>query len=115
MANNGSTFGKKQAFIAIAIAAVFAGGAWYWRQRSADTTNYQTAAVTKGSITQAVTATGTLNPVINVQVGSQISGNVKKLFADYNSPVKACQVVAHIDPAIYQSAVAQAEGDLASA
>ena len=43
--------------------------------------NYQTAAVTRGAITQAVTATGTLNPVVNVQVGSQISGNIQKLFA----------------------------------
>ena len=50
---------------------------------------YQTATVTKGPITQAVTATGTLNPVVNVQVGSQVSGNISKLFADFNSQVKA--------------------------
>ncbi len=44
--------------------------------------NYQTATVTRGPITQAVTATGTLNPVVNVQVGSQVSGNIAKLFAE---------------------------------
>ncbi len=44
--------------------------------------NYQTATITRGPITQAVTATGTLNPVVNVQVGSQVSGNIAKLFAD---------------------------------
>src|SRR6267154_889818 len=82
------------------------------RNVSAD--NYQTAVVTRGPITQAVTATGTLNPVVNVQVGSQVSGNISKLFADFNSQVKAGQVVAQIDPALFQAAVTQAEGDLAS-
>jgi HlyD family secretion protein len=76
---------------------------------------YQTAIVTRGAITQAVTATGTLNPVVNVQVGSQISGNIQKLFVDFNSPVKAGQVVAQIDPAVFQASVTQAEGDLANA
>ena len=52
-------------------------------------TNYQTATVSRGPVTQPVTATGTLNPVVNVQVGSQVSGNIAKLFADFNSQVKA--------------------------
>jgi HlyD family secretion protein len=77
--------------------------------------NYQIAIVTRGPITQAVTATGTLNPVVNVQVGSQVSGNIAKLFADFNSQVKAGQVVAQIDPALFQATVTQAEGDLANA
>ena len=77
--------------------------------------DYQTARVTRGPITQAVTATGTLNPVVNVQVGSQVSGNIQKLFADFNSQVKAGQVIAQIDPAIFQANVMQAEGDLANA
>ena len=76
---------------------------------------FQTATVTRGPITQAVAATGTLNPVINVQVGSQVSGNIQKLFADFNSPVKAGQTVAQIDPVLFQATVTQAEGDLASA
>ena len=75
---------------------------------------YQTATVTRGPITQLVTATGTLNPVVNVQVGSQVSGNIQKLFADFNSQVKAGQTVAQIDPALFQAAVTQAEGDLAT-
>jgi len=77
--------------------------------------NYQTAAIMRGPITQAVTATGTLNPVVNVQVGSQVSGNIAKLFVDFNSEVKAGQVVAQIDPALFQATVTQAEGDLANA
>src|ERR1700719_2108637 len=76
---------------------------------------YQTATVTKGPVTQLVTATGTLNPVVNVQVGSQVSGNIQKLFADFNSQVKAGQTVAQNDPMLFQAAVTQAEGDLASA
>src|SRR2546429_9476734 len=76
---------------------------------------YLTATVTRGAIMQLVTATGTLNPVVNVQVGSQVSGNIAKLFADFNSQVKAGQVVAQIDPALFQATVTQAEGDLANA
>ena len=83
--------------------------------RTGGAATYQTATVTRGPITQAVTATGTLNPVVNVQVGSQVSGNISKLFADFNSQVKAGQVVAQIDPALFQAAVTQAEGDVASA
>src|SRR2546425_9688497 len=83
--------------------------------RSRSAANYQTATIARGPITQAVTATGTLNPVVNVQVGSQVSGNIAKLFADFNSQVKAGQVVAQIDPALFQATVTQAEGDLASA
>jgi HlyD family secretion protein len=83
--------------------------------RNVGAENYQIAVVTRGPITQAVTATGTLNPVVNVQVGSQVSGNIAKLFADFNSQVKAGQVVAQIDPALFQATVTQAEGDLANA
>jgi HlyD family secretion protein len=77
--------------------------------------NFQTVAVTRGPITQAVTATGTLNPVQNVQVGSQVSGNIQKLFADFNSVVKAGQVIAQIDPVVFQANVNQAKGDLDNA
>jgi HlyD family secretion protein len=83
--------------------------------RNGGVANYQTATIMRGPITEAVTATGTLNPVVNVQVGSQVSGNIAKLFVDFNSEVKAGQVVAQIDPALFQATVTQAEGDLASA
>src|ERR1700736_2613500 len=85
------------------------------RCTSSGASAYQTATVTRGPITQLVTATGTLNPVVNVQVGSQVSGNIQTLFADFNSEVKAGQTVAQIDPALFQATVTQAEGDLASA
>src|SRR5205809_5711984 len=83
--------------------------------RTGGAANYQTTTVMRGPITQAVTATGTLNPVVSVQVGSQVSGNIQKLFVDFNSKVKAGDVVAQIDPALFKATVTQAEGDLASA
>src|SRR5947199_8527182 len=78
--------------------------------RTGGAATYQTANVTRGPITQGVTATGTLNPVLNVQVGSQVSGNIPKLFADCNSHVKAGQAVAELDPAIFEATVSPAEG-----
>ena len=97
------------------IVALLIVGSLVRQCRSSGSENYQIATVTRGPITQAVTATGTLNPVVNVQVGSQVSGNISKLFADFNSQVKSGQVVAQIDPALFQAAVTQAEGDLATA
>ena len=97
--------------IILLIAAAFV----FTRCDNSGATQFQTAAVTRGPITQTVTATGTLNPVVNVQVGSQVSGNIQKLFADFNSRVKAGDVVAQIDPVLFQATVTQAEGDMANA
>src|SRR4029450_4526573 len=83
--------------------------------RNGGVANYQTATITRRPLTQAVTATGTLNPVVNGQGGRQVTGNIAKLFVDFNSQVKAGQVVAQIDPALFQATVTQAEGDLANA
>src|SRR5438128_11546193 len=83
--------------------------------RNGGAATYQTATVTRGPITHLVTATGTLNPVVNGPVGSQVSGNSAKLFADFSSEVKAGQTVAQIDPMLFQAAVTQAEGDVANA
>jgi HlyD family secretion protein len=97
------------------VLAVGAGAFWYFKHDTAGAPQFQTAAVTRGDIVQAVTATGTLNPVVNVTVGSQISGIIQSLYADYNTPVKSNQIVAQLDPATYKANVAQAEGDLANA
>src|SRR6059058_1084153 len=97
--------------IVLLIAAFFL----FSRLGRSNAAQFQTTAVTRGPITQTVTATGTLNPVVNVQVGSQVSGNIQKLFADFNSKVKAGDIVAQIDPVLFQATVTQAEGDLASA
>ena len=92
-----------------------AGGYFYFRHRHAATLNFNTAAVTRGELTETVTATGTLNPVVNVTVGSQVSGRICKLNVDFNSVVKSNEVIAEIDPATYQAAVEQAKADLANA
>ena len=102
-------------FIIILLVVIGIGaGVWYFTAGRASPVQYQTAQVTRGDLTQAVTATGQLNPVVNVQVGSQISGRISKLFVDYNSEVKSNQVIAEIDPASYQAAVLKAEADLAN-
>lgn len=106
---------RRPAWITIALIVALMVLWAFWHYAGAGGTTYQTASITRGPITQTVTATGTLNPVVNVQVGSQVSGNISKLFADFNSQVKAGQVVAQIDPAIFQATVTQAEGDLAAA
>jgi HlyD family secretion protein len=91
-----------------------AAGYWYFKCGHDSDTQYQTSAVVRGDLTQAVTATGQLNPVTNVTVGSQISGIIAKLYVDWNSLVKKDQVIAELDPAIYKASVAQAKGDLAN-
>jgi HlyD family secretion protein len=106
---------KRIVFIVASAAIVILGLIGLRRCGSDGAGQYQTTSVTRGAITQAVTATGTLNPVVNVQVGSQISGNIQKLLVDFNSPVKAGEVIAQIDPAVFQASVTQAEGDLANA
>lgn len=76
---------------------------------------YLSAAVTRGDITAVVEATGTINPLTTVPVGSYVSGTVEYIFADFNSPVHAGQVLAQLDPAINEAQVMQARGNLANA
>lgn len=106
---------KRPIPLAIGAVVLIAAALLLRRCASGSGVTYQTAPVARGPITQAVTATGTLNPVQNVQVGSQVSGNIQKLFVDFNSTVKAGQVIAQIDPVVFQASVNQAEGDLANA
>ena len=87
---------------------------WYYKSTRDTAPEYQTAPVTRGDLTQVVTATGQLGPVLNVQVGSQISGIVDKLFADFNSVVKSNQVIAEIDPSTYDINVLKADAGLAN-
>jgi HlyD family secretion protein len=114
MANNGKFSWVKWLVIVLIVGGVAGAVAWHFMNRGSSEPQFQAQEIGRGDIIQAVTATGTLNPVTNVTVGSQISGNIQKLFADWNSPVKAGQVVAQLDPSTYKAAVLQAEGDLAS-
>ena len=76
---------------------------------------YETAAVTRGDIQEHVTASGSLSALVSVDVGSQVSGKITHLYADFNSPVHKGQLVAEIDPTVYEAQMQQAQGDLASA
>jgi len=86
-----------------------------FQMRSKGPVEYYTARVETGDIKQVVEATGTINAVTTVQVGSQVSGTIARLFVDFNSHVKKGQVIAQIDPALFQGALAQAKADLENA
>src|ERR1043166_4705051 len=101
--------------IGVALVGAIGGGAWYWQSKRDGDTEYQTAPVARGDLIQLVTATGQLNPVTNVQVGSQISGMIQKLSADFNSQVKAGELIAQLDPSSYLANLHLDEGDLANA
>jgi HlyD family secretion protein len=115
MARNGSSGGWLWLVGLLLVGGTAAGGIYYYKNKEAAVPEFQTAKVTHGEIVQAVTATGQLSPELNVQVGSQISGNIQKLFADFNSQVKSNQVLAQLDPATYQANVNSAEAELFNA
>jgi HlyD family secretion protein len=94
--------------VAIALFAAFAF-------KGTDKPQYFTSKVDRGDIREVVEATGTINAVITVQVGSQVSGTISRLYVDFNSRVKKGQVIAQIDPALFQGALLQANADLANA
>ncbi|MGH8709256.1 MAG: efflux RND transporter periplasmic adaptor subunit [Burkholderiales bacterium] len=99
--------------IALAVlAAVAVGYAWLRNGNGGAHPEYRLARVERGPLTSAVAASGTLNAVTTVQVGSQISGQVKEIHADFNTAVKQGQVIARIDPETFELRVAQARADL---
>jgi len=100
--------------IIIAVVAAGGWGAWHWLLHRKDEKLYRTAPLERGDIVQTVRATGTIQPVKLVQVGTQVTGPVSKLYVDYNSQVKEGQVVAQIDPAVYEARVAQDKAGLQS-
>jgi HlyD family secretion protein len=93
-----------------------AGAAWWWTQRDADAaTSYRTARIERGALIAAVSSSGTVNPVSQVSVGSQVSGQIKEMRADFNTEVKQGQLIARIDPESFEYKVRQASADLESA
>jgi HlyD family secretion protein len=101
--------------VLILLLVVAAGIFTAFQIRGKGPVQYYTAGVESGEIKQVVEATGTINAVITVQVGSQVSGAISKLYVDFNSHVKKGQVVAQIDPALFQGALLQAKADLENA
>lgn len=102
----------------IAIALSLAGGGYYWRQqgdKDVAAHRYKTQNADQGDIQRTISANGTLNPTIQVSVGTQVSGTVRLLHADFNSKVQAGQVLAELDPSLLEAAAAQSRANLASA
>jgi HlyD family secretion protein len=90
-------------------------GGIIWRAHLQGANTYETVQVERGSIQARVTATGNLNAVVDVLVSSQVSGNIKALYADWNSKVKKGQLVALIDPELFQAQVDQSTAAFRSA
>jgi HlyD family secretion protein len=90
-------------------------GYWAYAHAKSKDPKYTTLTVRRGDITAAVQATGTINALTTVSVGSYVSGTVQYIFADFNTRVKSGQVLAQLDPAIYEAQVTQARGQLENA
>lgn len=108
---------RKRLIVAAAILAAGAA-AVVWLKPKGDAvppSAYRSAVVDRGAISQTVTATGTINPVALINVGSQVSGTVAELHADFNDRVKKGQVLLKLDPTIFNAQVGQAEASIASA
>jgi HlyD family secretion protein len=103
--------------VLLALVGLIWGGWTYWRKASEAPVEarYLLEDVATGEVTQTVTANGTVNPVGLVNVGTQVSGTVKRLLVDYNDKVQAGQVLLELDPTTTQAAVEQSSGELASA
>ena len=94
------------------VLALAAGAGWWWQARqAAQAPQYRTAAIERGSLAASVSASGQVMPVTQVSVGSQVSGQIRELYADFNSEVKAGQLLAQIDPQLIEFQVRQAQAD----
>jgi HlyD family secretion protein len=99
-------------FLLLVLLLAAAGGTWWWSMRTPPSVHYTTTPITRGTIARSVTATGTVNPILTIIVGSYVSGVIQQLFCDYNTQVKAGQICAKIDPRPYQATLDQYAGQL---
>lgn len=112
------TFRSSVRVVIALLALALAGAGWWWYAKGGSdnaATQFRTSKVEKGLLVAIVSATGTLNPVVSVSVGSQVSGQLKELFVDFNSAVKKGQLVARIDPEQFEYKLRQAQADLDAA
>jgi HlyD family secretion protein len=101
--------------LVILVSAGLITGGYLYTQSLGSRSAFRTVPVARGSVVSAISATGALNAVITVQVGSQVSGNIKELHVDFNSVVKKGQVIARIDPELFQAQVNQATAQVDAA
>jgi HlyD family secretion protein len=108
--------GLRRAAVATAAIVVVLLAGWWWTHRTADEAGgYRTATVERGDIRVAISATGTLSAISTVTVGSQVSGQVTDVLADFNDKVTKGQVIAKIDPSTYEAQIEQGNAQIASA
>ncbi|RJG03779.1 efflux RND transporter periplasmic adaptor subunit [Noviherbaspirillum sedimenti] len=100
--------------VVLLLVILAASGYWMWAKNGAEP-QYKTGKIEQGEITASVSASGTLSPVVSVQVGSQVSGQLKEIYVDFNSEVKQGQLIARIDPETFEYKVRQAQADLDAA
>lgn len=103
--------------LAVVIVGALVGGALFWQREHKLTPEqqYKSEVVERGDVTKTVSANGTLNPVVLVNVGTQVSGTVKRLLADFNGKVQKGQVLAELDEALFMAQVRQSEANMQSA
>lgn len=111
------THSRRKWFLWLPLLLVAAGVAYLTLSGPQDeeTPDWNTSTVTRGDLVANVSATGTLGPLITVQVGSQVSGAIQSLDADFNTPVRAGDVIARIEPSLFKAKQAEAEADLKTA
>jgi HlyD family secretion protein len=113
-----SSTARRVAVTVLALGVLAASGAGVWRWRNAhrkSPVEFDTANVDRGRIVARVTATGTLSALVTVQVGTQVSGTIQKLFVDFNSPVKKGQLIAKLDPQLNAASLEQARANFEAA
>jgi HlyD family secretion protein len=104
---------RRIGFILVLGLLILGGAAgFYWFANGTRTPAYRTAAAERGELLSTISATGTLNAVITVQVGTQVSGTIAQILVDFNSPVKKGMLIARIDPATFDAKEKQAQADL---
>src|SRR5689334_5425421 len=106
---------RRRLVIAGAVVLVAAGAVfWFARDRQAPV-KYVTAAADRGDVSEVVGATGTLQAVLTVQVGSQVSGTIQEMYVDFNSRVEKDQVIARLDPSLFEARLGQAKANATAA
>ena len=108
-------FNWKTIAAAVGVLALAGGGYWWYTQKQASSdVQYRTSKIERGNLQASVSASGAVNPVTQVSVGTQVSGQIKELYVDFNSEVKAGQLIALIDPETFEYRVRSAQADLDS-
>lgn len=105
----------KKILLALVVIIALSAGAYFIFRSNENDQKFRTEKISKGDIVQATTASGTVNAVTTVLVGTQVSGTIKNIFVDFNSVVKKGQLIAEIDPAIFEAQVEQAGANVMSA